>query len=150
MKRGGPLKRTTQLRRGGPLRQRRKARPDARRPEFTEKYGKDVVHARSGGVCERCGHARAEEWHHRLNRGQGGTWDPANGLHLCKPCHRDVGASDQTLFDNGWRIRRKDPRPASDVPVLHWRLGMVRLDSDGNYHFHPEPAETFDTAQEAS
>jgi hypothetical protein len=134
VKRGGQMKRTAPLRRGGPLRQRAKRRPGAAAPEFTEKYGKDVVHARSDGLCEKCGQARAEEWHHRLNRGQGGTWDPANGLHLCKACHRIVTASDQILFDNGWRIRRKDPRPASEVPVLHWQWGFVHLDSDGVIH----------------
>jgi len=138
MRRGGPLKRTAMLRRGGPLRQRRKVRPGAPPPEFSEKYGKDTVHARSDGVCERCGLVRAEEWHHRLNRSQGGTWDPANGLHLCRSCHRVVTGSGQDLFDNGWRIRRDDPRPASKIPVLHHAWGFILLDSEGGIHRRSE------------
>lgn len=138
MRRGGPLTRTALLRRGGPLRQRRKVRPGAPRPEFTETYGKAKVHARSEGLCEKCGQARAAHWHHRLNHGQGGTWDPANGLHLCPLCHERVTASDQILFDNGWRIRRRDKRPACKIPVLHWQWGFILLDSEGGWNRRSE------------
>lgn len=138
MRRGGPLKRTSLLRRGGPLPQRRKRRPGAPPPEFSETYGKDKVHTRSSGVCELCGQARAAHWHHRLNKGQGGLWDPANGYHLCPPCHTRVTASDEELFTNGWRIRRRDKRPPQKVPVLHWQWGFVCLDSLGGIHRRSE------------
>lgn len=116
------------------MRQRRQPRPGAPRPEWTEAHGKKVVHARSCGLCERCGLIRAAHWHHRLNRGQGGTWDPANGLHLCVGCHDRVTASDRELFQNGWRIHEWDRRHPAEIPVLHWQWGFVYLDSAGGIH----------------
>ncbi|WP_086848364.1 HNH endonuclease signature motif containing protein [Amycolatopsis kentuckyensis] len=147
MKPGGPLKRTKPLRRGGPLAQRRKRRPDTRTPEWTESKGRKVVNARSD-CCEACGAPGPLEWHHRKLRARGGPWAPSNGLRLCIPHHREVTDPQPEHYTNGWVVNSWDD-PA-EIPVLHWRLGMVRLDDDGDYHFHREPAETFDTAQEAS
>lgn len=48
-----------------------------------------AVAGRSGGKCEYCGH-RGTEMHHRIGRGVGGPWCPANILHLCSVDHTRV------------------------------------------------------------
>lgn len=74
-----------------------------------------LVQARSGGVCEQCGSLRADEWHHRKNRSQGGKWHPTNGLHLCSPCHRHVTEHPAVAYAHGWSVRSTvDP---AKVPV---------------------------------
>ena len=42
-----------------------------------------LIVARSGGVCEGCGHADATEMHHRKYKSRGGKDTPSNALHLC-------------------------------------------------------------------
>jgi hypothetical protein len=104
-----------------------------RRASFPIGRGRKVVYLRSDGVCECCGVVRAIHWHHRLNRSQGGTWHPSNGLHLCLHCHLLMDGSDDELFDKGWRIKAWDQRPYNEIPVLHWQWGMVRLNDEGAY-----------------
>lgn len=104
------------------------------RGHFPIGKGRDLVYARSSGLCERCGLAHAVHWHHRLNRSQGGTWHPSNGYHLCLSCHALMDDSDPVLFDMGWRIKGWDKRPYSEVPVMHHAWGMVLLDDLGDIH----------------
>jgi hypothetical protein len=46
-----------------------------------------TVPSRSNGICETCCRQPATEMHHRISRGTGGKWSPANILHLCHLCH---------------------------------------------------------------
>jgi hypothetical protein len=71
----------------------------------TEARGRRIVYARSGGWCEACDRRAGAEWHHRINRSQGGTWSPANGLHLCAPCHYDVTfGRPRNAREQGWTV----------------------------------------------
>lgn len=98
-----------------------------------EKHGKKVVRARSlvGEVrmCEICGTARATDWHHRVNRSQGGTWDPANGLDLCRRDHARVTDTRSEFYGNGWLVKPWDD-PLTR-PVLY-RGRWVLLNNHGH------------------
>lgn len=103
-------------------------------PSVAEKHGRDVVYPRSGGWCEIqlagvCA-GRACQWHHRLNRSQGGTWAASNGLHVCVPCHVYVtdGARAEAKA-KGWAVAPGITPPAA-VPVLR-RGQWVLLDDEG-------------------
>lgn len=109
------------------------------RGHFPVGRAREVVRARSDGVCEKCGQARAVHWHHRLNRSQGGTWHPSNGLHLCLADHLLMDGANAELFDSGWRIKPWDKRLYSEIPVLHWQWGWVLLTDDGDYHLAERP-----------
>ncbi|MGW3992410.1 HNH endonuclease [Amycolatopsis sp. NPDC004772] len=117
-------------------------------PRGTFPIGKarTLVYARSSGACEKCGLRRAVHWHHRLNRSQGGTWHPSNGLHLCLEDHLLMDGSDDELFDNGWRIKAWDKRPYTEIPVLHWQWGWVTLDDLGDLHLTERPEVVPDDA----
>lgn len=157
MKRGGPLKRTKPLdggdalRRSTPLRsghsREGKAQPPAKRKSLrrgvNEDTAREVVYARSGRVCERCGHARATEWHHRKNRSQGGLWEGSNGLDLCTPCHRtvtDTNGHREEYEAMGWIVPGwQDP---AAVPAYIWHHGVRRmylLDDEGGVVPAPFP-----------
>lgn len=109
------------------------------RGHFPEKRARITLWARSDGLCERCGLLPAIHWHHRLNRSQGGTWHPSNGLHLCLGCHKMMDGSEPVLFERGWRIKSYDKRPYSEIPVLHWNWGWITLDDLGDYHLTERP-----------
>lgn len=64
-----------------------------------------ACHGRSMGVCEFCRERRAAEMHHRMSRGVGGKWTPANIIHLCFWCH---------LFAT------LEPTDAHDVGLVVW------------------------------
>lgn len=94
-----------------------------------------LVAARSGGVCEGCGVARAVEVHHRQYLSRGGKNVASNALHLCgfgntaTGCHgvAHAGYVGESL---GWSVRsRIDPLT---VPV-HRRSDRTWwvLDDDG-------------------
>lgn len=59
---------------------------------WSEQAARALVYARSAGRCEVCGRS-ADSYHHRQKRSQGGTWAPANGLHVC---------GDGTRYCHGW------------------------------------------------
>ena len=90
----------------------------------------DLVHARSGGLCERCGDSGGEQIHHRRPRGMGGTRRestnlPSALLDLCQPCHAWVettGRSNGESYRKGFLVRQaQDP---AAVPV-HYREGAA-------------------------
>ena len=70
---------------------------------------RELLRARSMGVCELCGAARATNFHHRKNRSQGGGNDLSNAMHLCGSgttgCHGLVTEHPLAAFDNGWSVR---------------------------------------------
>lgn len=94
------------------------------------------VMARSGGYCELCGTGCEEvgEYHHRRNRGSGGSRDPrvgqaSNCQLLCPPCHSWVTSNTSEARDVGAYVSKFGIPPA-EVPVL--RYGQwVLLDDQG-------------------
>lgn len=94
-----------------------------------EATARRLVRARSGGVCEVCARQPATDWHHRLNRSQGGTWSASNGLDLDRQCHRFVTEHPAAARDRGWALRAGQD-PATEPVHLAW-TGLVRLDDAG-------------------
>lgn len=121
-------------------------------PGFSEGNGRLVVYARSQGHCEVCTRP-ASEWHHRVNRSQGGTWSPANGLHLCRWCHQWVTERRTHALSLGLALpNAADPTiwPAYLSPTMWWRgwwfldpEGCWRYDADRSTHDSP-PADVSD------
>lgn len=67
-----------------------------------------LITARSGGVCEGCGAARATEMHHRRFRSRGGDDSADNLLHLCgwgnhTGCHGIAHSGRQGAL-RGWAV----------------------------------------------
>ncbi|WP_339125576.1 hypothetical protein [Pseudonocardia sp. D17] len=109
---------------------------------WTEARGKRVVARRSGGWCETCDLQQAHDWHHRLNRSQGGTWAPSNGLHVCRPCHDWIGLWPVSALERGWHLEpHEDPRRARVWLARHgWSLlhdsgDVDRLDVAHTHHW---------------
>lgn len=82
----------------------------------TETRGRASMAERSQGRCEACGAAPAAEAHHRLPRSAGGTWSPANLLHLCNRCHHRITDQRDPLTGIG--------RDHQDAPVTTYELGL--------------------------
>jgi hypothetical protein len=102
-----------------------------------EKTARALVYARSAGLCERCGAARATNWHHRQARGRGkvGQWCPSNGMHLCGSgstgCHGYITENPKTSREQGWSVPSwEDP---ANVPVWVTGREFVFLTPNGNY-----------------
>lgn len=112
-----------------------------------DQAGLIVVAARSGGICEICGHGRATIWHPRKDpapasagmtteESQIASWDPVNGLYLCHQC--DCKLTDDTVdayYLVGWRVRH-DQDPAQVPVVIRHNAadsGLYQLTSLGDY-----------------
>lgn len=112
----------------------RTAKPKPKVDRGSQTLGRDFVYGRSGGWCEIalldiCAGLGAE-WHHRLNRSQGGRWDASNGLHVCKPCHAYVTDAERAEAKaKGWAVP-PGRTPPIEVPVLR-RGAWVLLDDEG-------------------
>jgi hypothetical protein len=121
---------------------RKPGRPKLGTTKTSENNGREVVRLRVGdGGCEVridmvCTGA-AQEWHHRRNRTQGGTWDASNGLKACSRCHHAIttAASRYTEFAaNGWIVRSKENWATKRVLYRgRWAL----LDDTGDVHYEP-------------
>lgn len=109
-----------------------------------ERAGKRIVHKRSGGLCEACGERPAAHWHHRVNKGQGGTWDPQNGMHVCVECHAWIGDYSTSAGFLGWHLKPNDD-PAREP--LRYRGQWVVLRSDS---LPPTPTQIPDTRRMAA
>lgn len=93
---------------------------------WDEDATRNAVPNRSNGYCEFCGE-RAAEMHHRIARSQGGSWSPANILHLCSPCHRYYTEHPKVAYWLGVSVRRNG-NPAH-IPVKTPR-GELLLSDD--------------------
>lgn len=123
---------------------------------MNEQKCRRIVRERSSGGCEVrvldvC-LGRATNFQHRKNRGQGGRYDPSNGLDVCGSgttgCHGYIHAHPEESYRKGWSVQSwADP---AAVPFEHPDFGPVLLDDVGDLHLHREPAADFDTALEAS
>lgn len=114
MKRGGPLRRRTQLTAIRALARKvtlRKVGARARREAANLRAFRKAILERAAGKCERCGRAcRDLEAHHRLPRARGGAHAPSNGAGLCWQCHDSV--HDRTALDwREWVIETKPGAP---------------------------------------
>lgn len=98
---------------------------------MNEKICRGVVSERSDRVCERCGKEYAGEKHHRKNRSQAGSWEPANIIDLCRGCHGWVTEHPAESYAKGWSVRSTEN--SADVPVFY-RGTWIRLDDLGNIH----------------
>jgi hypothetical protein len=81
---------------------------------WDERSTRPAVKGRSDGKCEYCGR-RATEMHHRIGRGVGGPWCPANILHLCSEDHVRVTLNPAWAKSLGLSVESYD-EPA-EVPV---------------------------------
>lgn len=112
---------------------------------WSEQRARAVVYARSQGRCEVCGR-QAHTVHHRVKRGQGGTWSPANLLHICgdgtRYCHGWIEQQPTHAMTLGlWVPTHADPRttPAFIQPAMFTRDWWTH-DDDGMLtlaHDHP-------------
>jgi 5-methylcytosine-specific restriction protein A len=140
VKRGGPLARLTPLiATTGMRRSRLDLSPRQAKPKPARKHTGPsaetvaLVKARSGGGCEKCGNAMAEQIHHRRPRASGGsrrsdTNSPANLLHICARCHAEIESHRNWGYVNGWLLQQhQDP---TKVPVV-LRHGTVLLTDTG-------------------
>lgn len=87
------------------------------------KIARDLVYARSGRRCERCGRRRGTNWHHRKAAGR--IWTPENGLDLCGSgttgCHGWVTHHPTLAKRYGWSVSNYDaPLLAPVVVWLEW------------------------------
>jgi hypothetical protein len=96
-----------------------------------EKEARRLVRERSGGVCEICSAARATDWHHRRNRSQGGKWTAANGMDLCRSCHRGITDTREEFYTVGWLVRSWEDEQAKPVSLA--AFGLVLLGNDGGW-----------------
>lgn len=92
------------------------------------------VMARAGGLCEHCNHRQGVDYHHRRNRGMGGSKDPRSGyasncLLLCGPCHLWATDNKRAAMEVGVVVSNFCDSPALE-PV--WRRDQwVLLDDEG-------------------
>jgi hypothetical protein len=103
----------------------------------SQSQGRTLVYGRSGRLCEvqtEVCTGFGQEWQHRKNRSQQGTWHASNGLDACSPCHAWIHANPHAALQNGWTVPSfADP---AERPVL--RRGVwVLLDNEGSF----EPVE---------
>jgi hypothetical protein len=97
---------------------------------MNERKCRQLVHARSHGLCEMCGGV-AHHVHHRKNRSQGGQWSPENCLHLCVFDHHFVTVNPAESVKNGWSVRsHQDPATS---PVWLARHEWALLDDNGGF-----------------
>lgn len=135
MRRGGPLKRRTQLRANTPMRRTRvkKKRPI---PEVLEAWqaAREQIYARAGGRCERCGtsldHSGMDAHHRKLRSRRGGD-ELSNLVALCPKDHRWVHAHPTAAFLEGWMISSRT-LPAT-IPITLPSGRTVWLDNAGTY-----------------
>lgn len=115
MKRSGPIKRTSGLKRGRALPRRSERAWEARREGDD---AREAVLRRSGGRCEVDGPdctLRASGTHHRLREAHGGPTTPENLVAVCRSCHTDApGAIHRQpawAYENGLLIHSWDGPP---------------------------------------
>lgn len=102
---------------------------------FPESRGRRIVRERSGGLCE-IDRAPASEWSHRVDRSDGGTWAPSNGLDTCRRCHAWLHAEPEWAKEGGWRLP-STVDPEAEPAFLWTPFGQdwFRLTDMGDYVF---------------
>lgn len=60
---------------------------------------REIVKARAGGKCERCGAVAPLDWAHIFVRAKhNARWLPENALAMCRPCHTYTGDHPATFM----------------------------------------------------
>lgn len=127
------------------MKRRTKSLSSKRKYDPAEEPCKEVVKARSGGMCEICGIRPGQSVHHRRKQSQQGPWSPSNTLHLCgmgdgsdpTACHDKVSNTRGEYYAFGWLVAdagQRDKEPWKDKPVWLCVNGWhqwVRLTDDG-------------------
>lgn len=92
-----------------------------------------VVAERSSGICEVCHREWATDWHHRLNRSQGGMWAASNGLHLCRRCHRIITTHPTWATELGYAVEPGNDPAATPIRYLteYGPVGVLLDDNGG-------------------
>lgn len=153
MKQGKPLQRKSPLRAKKPMgrgnapakvRRGRAPRPEKKpRPKMStappkitpeERRTRTVVDERSDGFCEKCGTPGARDKAHRVSRGVGGGWSPANILDLCRACHAYHHKHPQTAYRGGWHLPAgSDPETCPAWFHHDGIIGLAYLHDDGTH-----------------
>lgn len=95
---------------------------------------RELVHARDKG-CVACGSGDDLQVQHRRPRQMGGsrrpdTNEPQNLLLACQTDHAWMESRREEAIDLGWLVPQwQDP---AEVPVHHYRYGVVYLAADGS------------------
>jgi 5-methylcytosine-specific restriction enzyme A len=121
-----PLRRTA-------IRRRATVRTRIARRELDD--SRQIVIARSGGRCERCGQPGAQA-HHRRPRMMGGSTAvgmnaPPNLAWLCLVCHLLIETDRDAAREAGWLLARL--AHADRTAVRLWTGRWVRLTDAGTY-----------------
>ena len=110
--------------------------------EWTERTARAALRVRnhmdrsgpSLGSCERCARWSVLTLHHRMKRGQGGTWSPANCVMVCgdgtRGCHGWIEGHPDAAAEEGFHVRPWEDPAAREV-LIRW--DRVRLGADGCY-----------------
>lgn len=96
-------------------------------PKWEERSTRNAVKGRSFNICEHCQQTTATDMHHRISRGVGGWWSPANCLHLCRVCHSHFTDKMDLAYQMGISLRRA--QIPSEVPVMR-KTGEIFYPTD--------------------
>lgn len=106
---------------------------------------RQLVIARAGALCERCGEYHSvTHLHHRLPRKAGGTKRklvnlPSNCLLLCPQCPGDLEMHRTEAYANGWLVHDYPETPSPRATPVLRRGVWVKLDNQGGYERIPAP-----------
>lgn len=97
---------------------------------------RELVFARDGHRCVRCGTDQQLTMQHRVNRAMGGSSDPrinaaTNLLTACQDCNMHFEAHPAEAYAHGWKVRR--PLDPAEEPVLYPGSELRMLLPDGTF-----------------
>ena len=103
----------------------------SREPAFSTKT-RELIKARSGGRCERCG-GRGAEYSHRRTRTvrDAHTACPCNALWSCRTCHAWLHKNPSAALEEGVMLSRYTEAPYAVAVVTI--AGLVVLDCEGGW-----------------
>lgn len=96
---------------------------------------REVVHARDGNRCVRCGMMpRPRHWHHRRGRAVDDDHQhaPCNGVTLCRTCHEWVHQHPFLAKAKGWIVARH-LTPCEEPVEIHGQMVLIAHDTAMQY-----------------
>lgn len=117
-------------------------RPSAAlRHGVAESEARVLLAARSRGVCELCGTARATDYSHRQPRNKVSGYCVCDALHACRACHADrVHGQPKVARMYGWAVSRHASHGVRFEPAWLPALDRwVRLTCIGTYENASDP-----------
>jgi hypothetical protein len=106
---------------------------------WSEADGRHAVTARAERMCEADPSHEGTHWHHRVLRGQGGTWSPVNGMWVCAAAHDWIHKHPADALALGWLVA-STVDPATAPVWLHrpwegwWLLSLTGEEIDPRAH----------------